>query len=124
MSSVYKYRDPNDKITYVERSKLLEDLKKRREKVYSYAIMKDAEKRLYDDYKYKKKERYGVFGDGTIKDIYPYKSEMYTHYDGNNPALVQGGQIVISTRALYNSQLNESYKKASEPAYLTKYPSV
>lgn len=121
--NIYKYRDPNDKTTYIARDDQLENLRKRREKVMQYAIMKDAEKKLYDDYLYKKKDRYGVFGDGSIRDIYKYRTEMYTHYDGNNPALVQGGPIMISTRALYNDKLNEADKLGKRDPF-TKYPSV
>lgn len=122
-SNIYKYRDPNDKTTYIDRKNLLQDLQKRREKVYQYAIMKDAEKTLYDDYQYKKKDRYGAFGDGSIKNIYPYRTELYTHYDGNNPALVQGGQVVISTRALYNNKLNDSAKLGTQDPFY-KYPTI
>lgn len=124
MNNVYFYRNPNDKTTFIDRNVALKELQKRREKVWQYATMKDAEKKLYDDYQYKKKDRYGVFGDGSIRDISKYKKELYTYYDGNNPFLNQGGPIMISTRAIYGKEIDQAYEKTREPPYIKKFPTI
>lgn len=48
------------------------------------------------------KNQYTSSIDGKIKDIKKYNNELYKYYDYNNPFLNQGGQIVISTKAMNN----------------------
>jgi hypothetical protein len=122
MNSIVTY--PKKKCNDIDPEQVKREFERRKEKVWQHARMMDAQYELYNNPKYIKKERYGVFSDGSIRDIYQYKKELYTYYDGNNPVLNQGGPISVSMRGLNGKKIDEAYEKTKVPPYLSKYPSV
>lgn len=121
-NNIYKYRDPNDKITFVPREDQLKNLEKRREYYRKIAVKEDIEKLFRGLYcthnDIPNKENYIVGYDGQFKYIQKYRTELYTHYDGNNPALVQGGPVMLSGRLLYGKKIDDEYKKCMDYDYI------
>lgn len=121
-SNIYKRRDPNDKTTYVPREDQLILLNKRRE-FYRMVAQKEDLERLFNNFaRIPKKDRYAVGYDGNIKSIHQYKTDLYTHYDSNNPALVQGGPVMMgSSKILYKYEIDKQNKEAMTPGYIESY---
>jgi len=106
-----KKRDPNDKTTYISRENQLKSLDNRREIERMRIQRDDGELWKQRNFRIVRKDLLAAGTDGSMINLAPYKTEMYKHYDGNNPALWQGGGLIMSTRALYGQKLDEGYKK-------------
>jgi len=118
-ANVYKFRDPNDHTTYVSRQNLQDLCELRKHALRKAAIQADTEYNLalYRGNGFKH-SNYIVLSDGRILDRSCYYKELYTDYDGNNPALVQGGMVGITQKALYKNKINSDYAKYSTQEYV------
>lgn len=119
-NSVYSYRNPNDKTSYIDGEALMHNVNMRRKWYRQWANQQDAENLLFNSMTIapQDKENMVVFIDGSIRDISKYKKPQYLSYNGNNPALWQGGQMVMSTSALYRQKIDEEYNKTRDLNYI------
>lgn len=119
-SSLYNFRNPKDKTSYIAREDLIDRVNRHREWYKKYAHQQDMELILkntsYLAPQYK--ENLVVSLDGQYVDISQYRKPQYLLYNGNNPAWWQGDNIVMSTRGLYGNQIDEQYKKTRDIQYI------
>lgn len=116
----YHYRNPNDKTSYVDRNVLVDNVNKRREWYKKYSKQQDSELLLFNSMYLvpQEKENLIVDIDGNFRDISRIRRPQYLSYDGNNRALWQGDNIVMSTSGLYRDIIDEQYKKSRDPEYI------
>lgn len=112
--NVYKRRDPNDKVTYIDRKALNENLEKRRRMIWENALRDDMNMWINRDPFIVRKDLYAAGQKGGIMELYPYKKPHYLDFNSNNPSLWQGGEMVMSMRNIYGKTLNDQYKQSRE----------
>lgn len=108
-----KKRDPNDKTTYISREDQIKMIENRKAIERMRLERDDGELWKERNYKIVRKDLVAASIDGRLIDLSQYRTEMYKHYDGNNPALWQGGGLIMSTRGIYGKQLDEQYQRVN-----------